>query len=793
MALTAGKKLGPYEILSPLGAGGMGEVYRARDTKLDRDVALKVLPPELAGEPDRRSRLLHEARAAASLNHPNICTVHDVGEADGQIYIAMELISGLPLDAYLAGRTASLGEIVRYGVQMAEALAHAHDRGLVHRDFKSANVIVTPEGRAKVLDFGLAKRIGSEATAEAATRSLAPVTQPGTIVGTLPYLAPEQFRGQPADAACDVWALGVVLYEMASGTRPFGGKTAFELGSAVLTNPLPPLPTALPRPLREVIARCLEKDPTRRYHRGAEARAALEAIASDVTAPEVKADAPNRAWRHRFGLAVGTVLSVLIVAAAFNVSKVRNWLGGGGAAETIQSLAVLPLANFSRDAEQDYFSDGMTEALITDLAQIGSLRVISRTSVMRYKSTDKSIPQIGRELNVDAVLEGSVQRSGGRVLVTTQLIHAATDRHLWSRSYERDMKDILSLQGEIARSVAAEIRVAVSPQEQARLARAASVDPDVHELYLRGRLHASRGTESEIVKAIDFFQRALDKNAEHAPAYAGLADSYFLLSDVYRPPAEVLPKAKAAAIKALDLDSGLAEAHTSLGIVHIFWDWDWAAAEREFQRAIEINPGYALAHDFYSVLLVTALGRLEQGVAESRRARALDPLSPQMHVDAGWWVHFLGRQYDEAIAENLKAIDLQPDFGVAHAQLAVAYAAVGRRAEALAAADKGPQVDDSPLVLAMASGVYATLGEREKARQALAQLQEIATQRYVCPYELGVTYLGLGDRDEAFRWFEKGFQDRSSCMPGTKADSRLDSIRSDPRYIDLVRRIGFPP
>jgi tetratricopeptide (TPR) repeat protein len=437
----------------------------------------------------------------------------------------------------------------------------------------------------------------------------------------------------------------------------------------------------------------------------------------------------------------------------------------------------------------------MTEALITNLAQIGSLRVISRTSVMRYRSTDKSLPQIGRELNVDAVLEGSVQRSGARVLVTAQLIHAGTDRHLWARSYERDLKDLLTLQGEIARAVAGEIRVALSPQEEAVLAKAQPVDPEVHESYLRGRLHVSKGTESGITEGIKHFEQALARDPTYARAYAGLADAYFLLSDTYRAPVEVLPKAKAAAIKALDLDQSLAEAHTSLGLVHLFRDWDWKAAESQFQRAVELNPSYALAHDFYGALLVMAFGRLEEGAAEARKARELDPLSPQVHVDTGWWVHFLARQYDEAIAQNLKAIELEPGLDLAYAQLAAAYAAAGRSAEALAALEKAPlaDADDSALALAMASSVYASTGERDKARQALFRLEEIAKRRYVCPYEIGAAYVTLGDQNEAFRWLERGFQGRSACMPGTKRDPRFDPIRSDPRYLDLLRRIGFAP
>jgi TolB-like protein/Tfp pilus assembly protein PilF len=457
----------------------------------------------------------------------------------------------------------------------------------------------------------------------------------------------------------------------------------------------------------------------------------------------------------------------------------------------IQSIAVLPLENFSRDPEQEYFADGMTEELITDLAQIGALRVISRTSVMTYKGTKKRVPEIGRELNVDAVLEGSVQRSGQRVRITAQLVRAATDQHLWAKSYERDLRDVLALQSEVAGEVAREIRAALTPEEKARLSRPRPLDPEVHELYLRGRYQLSKAASQEdIRKGINNFERALAKDPGYAPAYAGLADGWAALSDFYLPPWETMPKAGAAARKALELDETLAEAHASLGGVLFSYDWKWPEAEREFRRAIELNPGYAEAHHWYGISLI-ALGRQGEGITELRRARSLDPLSLPVNFDVGFGL-FLARQSGEAVEQFRKVIEIEPAFAWAHVGLALANSALGRFDEAVTEAEEGIKLDDSPLMRATACGAIAIAGRRERARELLAELKEVSKTRYVCPYEIGVVHLNLGERDEAFRYLEQGFRDRSICMPLTKIDPRLDSVRSDPRYIDLVKRLAFP-
>jgi len=485
-----GRTLGDYRILDKLGAGGMGEVYRAHDARLDRDVALKVLPAASFSDPAARARLLREARAAARLNHPNICTIHDVGEVEGHAYIAMELVEGEPLSVYLTRGPQPVEQTTRCALQLAEALAHAHDRGIVHRDLKSANVVMTPDGRPKVLDFGLAKQL-RDGELDEATRSQSSLTGRGTVMGTLAYMAPEQLRGEPADARSDIWALGVVMFEMASGTRPFQGNTGFQMSSAILNEAPGPLPRNVPLVLRTVIGRCLEKDPSRRYQHASEVRTALEAF-------QTGAILPWAGWRHLVSrwtwLALAAVaLATAALVAAFDVGSLRTTLTGGGGVPRIESLAVLPLENLSGDAGQDYFAAGMTETLITDLARLGALkRVTARGSVMRYQGTTRTFAEIARELNVDALVTGSVLRSGGLCSVTVQLVDPRTENQLWANRYEREVKDVIRLQNEIVVAIVGEIKAQLTPLEQARLASAHAVNPDAYDDYLKGQVETNR-------------------------------------------------------------------------------------------------------------------------------------------------------------------------------------------------------------------------------------------------------------------------------------------------------------
>jgi TolB-like protein len=681
---------------------------------------------------------------------------------------------------------------VEYAVQIAHGLAAAHEEGIVHRDLKPENIFVTTDGRIKILDFGLAKLTARDAGSGAQTN--APTqpagTEPGVVMGTVGYMSPEQVRGGATDQRSDLFSFGAVLYEMLTGNRAFAGDTAVETMNAILKSD-PPEPsrsrTDVTPTLDRILRRCLEKNPSERFQSARDLGFALgEAMSVSTAAAASGGVGGSRLW-VRFALGAGLVA----LLAGLIALGVRDRLRSGARARPFRSLAVLPLTNLSHDPEQEYFADGMTEELITDLAQIRSLRVISRTSVMAYKGTKKTLPEIGRELKVDGVLEGSVARAGNRVRITAQLIDAATDRHLWAKSYERDLSDVFSLQSEVARAVAHEVQAAVTPEEQARLAQTRPVDPEVHELYLKGRRHVSMGVEKEIRAGIALFERALAKNPQDARSWAGLADAWSGLSDYYLPPGEVMPKAKEAAQKALRLDDSLAEAHASLGAVYMLYEWKWADAERELRRAIDLNPGYAQAHDWYGTLLAS-VGRRTEWPRESHLAQELDPLSPIVHFDAGANA-FLSRQPDESINAFHRAIEIEPAFGLAHAWLALPYAQKGLTKEALAQARKAIEIGDSPLALASAGGAMAMAGDKTGAREVLKRLEELSKTRYVCPYEVGVIYIWLGEKDEAIRWLEKGYEVRSACMPGTKVDPRLDPIRSDPRFVDLLRRLAFPP
>ncbi|HYM10215.1 MAG TPA: protein kinase [Bryobacterales bacterium] len=780
----AGERLSHYRIVEKVGAGGMGVVYRARDEQLDRDVALKVLPAATLEDETARARFRQEARALSRLNHPNICTIYEVGEAEGETYIAMEFVEGRPLSEVARAGALPLERTLRYGAQIADALAHAHERDIVHRDLKSANVMVTPEGRAKVLDFGLAKRAAPREAEATRTQGL---TEAGTVVGTLHYMAPEVLRGATADARSDIWALGVILHEMASGELPFAGQTGFEVSSAILREPPKPLPAQAAPGLRAIIQKCLAKEPGERYQRAGEVRAALEATQSSAVSMPVVAAPAAAATSRRW---IWAAAAVVVMAAAITGWMLRGRSGAKPAAGgRIESLAVLPLENLSHDPQQDYFADGMTEQLITDLSKISSLRVISRTSVMGYKGAHKPLPAIAQELNVDGIVEGSVLRSGDRVRITAQLIQAKADRHLWAESYERDLRDVLALQNEVARTIAGAIQAKVTPQEQARLAGGRRVDPEVQELYLKGRFYGNKFSEESLLKAISLFEQAAQKDPQYALAQAGMADAWASLSSTYRAPREVMPNAKAAALEALRLDETLSEAHTSLGYVQLMFDWDWGAAARELQRAIELNPSSSEAHGAYSWYLL-AMERREEAVREGKRAVELDPLSMGAYSTLEWTLDMSGR-YDEAVAVGRKAVELDPSFAMAYAQMSVALAQAGRRGEAVAPAEKATQIDDSPMLKAYLAQAYGAAGQRREAEKTLGELAKIAARRYVCSYEVAEGYLGLGRTEEAFRWFEKAYTDRSDCMIFLKVDPRLDRLRGDARYRDLLRRVGF--
>ncbi len=772
--------LSHYRILGQIGAGGMGVVYRAHDEQLQRDIALKVLPASTFTDPAARTRLLREARSAAALNHPNICTVYEVGEDDGQAYIAMELVEGTTLGAGLATGPRSPAEVTRLGAQLADALAHAHEHDIVHRDLKSANIVVTRDGRAKILDFGLAKRVNREVLDEV-TRSEASLTEPGTVAGTLAYMAPEQLRGEPGNKHSDIWALGVVLYEMATGVLPFRGQTGYELSSAILDQPPRELPRRVPLELRAVIGRCLEKVPGRRYRSAGEVRAALEAIrAGEVSWAAWRYVLARRRWMMA---AAGVTLLLLIVAAA-NYERIRTRVLGG--VPRVQSLAVLPLENLSGDPEQDYLADGVHEALITDLAKLGGIkRVIARSSVMGYRKTSKPLSQIAKELGVDALISGSVLRSGDRVQITAHLIQAVNEQQLWGDRYERQLRDVLSLQNDIVSAITQAIRIQLSPQEKAQLSQARPVNPEAYEAYLKGRFYLNKLTPEGFQKGIAYLQHAVEKDPTNPLPYAGLALGYSLIGHEAMP--DAFTRAKAAALKAKALGGELAETEEALAENALYSEWDYDRAAQGFKRAMALNPNLPEAHVHYSWYL-ELYGHQDQAYAEMKRAIELDPLTPLWPTWLAWQYWDAGR-YDDAIAEVKKALELDPNLPWALYVLGALQAQKGMYSEAMATHQKAAAASAT---LRWALGhTYALAGRKEEARKIAAELARNPTPMDC--WGLTEIYAALGEKEEAFRWFEEAYRTRFSFMPWIKTFNRpLDPLRSDPRFADMVRRVNAP-
>ncbi len=788
-----GQIISHYRIDAELGRGGMGVVYRAHDERLRRDVALKLLPAETLGSESARRALENEARTASALNHPHICTIHDVGEADGQFFVAMEYVEGQPLAQLIPAGGLPEEAVVRYGIQIADALAHAEQRGVIHRDLKSANVVVTPEGRTKVLDFGLAQRARKEELDEV-TKSKVSLPAAGGIAGTLAYMAPEALRGEAADARSDIWALGVVLHEMAAGELPFQGATGYGLSSAILHEPPRALPARVTAGLRAVIQRCLAKEPALRYQRAGEVRAALEAIGSSTRTIPVAAVPEKEPHKTFWQIATFGSVGVLALAAlllAFNVGGARDRLLGRTGPPRIESIAVLPLDNLSGDPSQEYFADGMTEALISNLAQIRALRVISRTSVMRYRNSQKTVPEIARELHVDAVVEGSVQKASERVRITAQLIHAATDTHIWAKDYERDLRDVLSLQSEVARAIASEIKVQLTPQEQTRLASTRPVNPEALEAYLRGRYLWNKFTVEGFQQAVAHFELAIQKDTLYALPYAGLADAYVQLSGRAMPPAEAMPKAKQAALRALELDPNLAEAHNALAYVIFYYEWDWVEGEKEFKRAIELNAGYSLVHGVYAHYLA-ASGQFEEALAEHKRARETDPLSPANNCREVRLLVYAHR-FAQAIEVHRKLLELDADAASSCVWAVPAYVKEGMADQAIAfartAADRLP---GETLPMAMLGHAYWAAGKKQEARALLTKFLALSKKQYRSPYNIAVFYAGLDDRDRAMEWLEKAAQERAGLLVYLNVDPLFDSLRGDPRFQALLQRMNLP-
>lgn len=776
--LAEGARLGPYEITSFVGAGGMSEVYRARDVRLGRTVAIKILHGG-AGDATAQARLVREARHASTLSHPHVCTIYDVHEATGVPFLVMEYVEGPTLGDLIPPDGLPIAELLGYGLQVVQALEHAHSRGIVHRDLKAANVVVGADGCAKLLDFGLARRLpGTLATVSGST------IDHGALAGTLSHMAPEVLLGCDADARADIWALGVLLYQMAAGHLPFTGETPFATSQAILRDPAPPLPAHVPMPLRMIIGGCLAKDPTERYQTAADVRRALEALhhgSARRLMVRLLAARGGRAIRKR--AAVAAFLTLL--AAALASTSMRS----GGRPERMPVIAILPFANASGDATQAYFADGTTEAIIAELGRIRSARVISLPSVMRHR--DGEPETAGVALGADLVGVGTVSRAGGRLRVSFRLVETRTGRVRWTETYDRDVRDVLALQEEIVRGLASAAGLPIEEDARRRLAAVRAVGPDVYEAYLKGRYHWSQRTEPSLRQAVRDFEEALALDATYAPAYAALADCYNQLGTVLvgnGSPAEWRPKAARAAIQALQIDPSLADAHAALGYVR-HYNWEWTAAERDFRRALELNPSHALAHVWYANLLAS-LGRMDEAIREVELARDLDPFSLVVNTNVGWTLTMAGRP-DDAIIQLKRTLEIDPEYAQAHFRLGNAYLGAGRIEEGLRELEANVRLSRrSPSSVAYLAEGYARAGRPEKSRELLRDVLDASKQRYVPPVAVAAVYEALGEADAHFAWMEKAFAERANGLAYfTRVDASTSPFRDDPRQRDLLRRV----
>ncbi len=775
-----GQTISHYKILEKLGEGGMGVVYKAQDTKLDRFVALKFLPADLIRDEEAKTRFIHEAKAASALNHPNICNIHEIDETpDGQIFIVMAAYEGTSLNKKIKNSPLKIEEALNIAIQTAEGLQAAHKKGIVHRDIKSSNVMITEEDRAMIMDFGLAK-----------TTAATMLTKSGATIGTVPYMSPEQARGEKVDHRTDIWSLGVVMYETIAGKLPFASEYSDAVVYSILNvepKPLTSLRSDVPMELERIVKKCLEKDRNNRYQHADELIVDLRQVKAGVGKEASRESVPKPTrfqWRNWYLIGGAALLVGLLLFIFLPRFTSRD--------EVIHSIAVLPLENLSRDPEQEYFADGMTEALITDLAKISSLRVISRTSVMRYKTTQKSVPEIAKELNVDAVVEGSVQRSGDRVRITAQLLHAPTDRHLWAESYERNMTDVLALQSEVALAIAKEIHAKVAPEEETHLINARPVNKEAYELYLKGHYYWNK---RDLKKALEYFEKAIATDSTYGLAYVGVAEvysrfGYYKIGSM--PPKQSFPRAKQALIKALQIDETNAEAHSILAFVRLFYDWDWLAAEKECKRAIELNPSNAEAHHTYSHYLIP-MNRFEESLTECKRALELDPLSLIINAHLGEHYRF-ARESEQAITQEQKALELDQNFFLGHRFLGECYLDIGKYPEAISEIQKAISLSgESAPLLAVLGRAYALAENRTQALKILDELRVRSQKEYVPAESFAEIYLGLGDKDRAFEWLQKAYDERSSILVYLNAEPMFDNVRGDPRFSELLKKIGLKP
>ena len=802
-----GQVLLNYRILDKLGAGGQGTVYKAIDLTLDRTVAIKVLPPELTEKTSNLLRFEREAKLASSLDHPNICTIYGLHKAEGLQFIAMQHVEGSNVRQIVNGAPLELRSALSIAIQVADALAAAHSRGIIHRDIKAGNVMVTESGLVKVLDFGLAKLMERESEGSSDSQ----ITEVGVPYGTATYAAPEQAQGLRVDHRADIFSTGVLLHEMLTGTWPFKGKTAIDVRYAVLhATPVPiaearsESPEALGH-LQEILNCALAKDPDDRYQRIEELRDALQSdfrkLGADANAAVhmsggIARVPPSHVRKGLFPTAnwltgkptivpLAVVLIFLLALGSYFLFGRRNKTAA------FDSLAVLPFTNAGANPDSEYLSEGITESLINSLSQLPYLKVRSRNTVFNYKGQKANPQTIGRELGVRALLSGRVLPHGDGLSISVELIDTQDDSQIWGKQYERKLSDIVSLPQDISRDVSENLRLRLSGAEQKQLTEGYATNSEAYRLYLLGRYYWNKRTADGLQKGIEYFNQAIGKDQKYTPAYTGLADCYALLNVYYVAPAtETYPKAQAAAKRALELDEKLAEAHASLAFVSYRYDWDWPAAEQHFKRAIELKPDYATAYQWYSAFLA-ATGRHNEAIAEARRAHELEPFSLTIYADLVRHMYY-ARQYDQAINECRKLIEMDPTFARGHVELGQLLEQKQMYGEAIGEFQKALALSQNSLAALTGLGhAHALAGKKGEALKIISQLADRAKQQYVSPYNTAVIYAGLGDKDQAIVQLEKARAERFNWIPFIQVDPLFDGLRSERGFVDLVKSIGL--